>query len=114
MSKTNLCYLLLLLILLPSSYFLPSVLAKSRNPITDSEIKKKKSECYADIDRWVFPISPFNGLWGGHCKSSSIAKENCALKCLSPACYELIYESDPLEEGEKDYIRSQEFKYCMY
>ncbi|MBA0700622.1 hypothetical protein Goari_000107 [Gossypium aridum] len=72
---------------------------------TDSEIKKKKSECYADID---------SGLWGGHCKSSSIAKENCALKCLSPACYELIYESDPLEEGEKDYIRSQEFKYCMY
>ncbi|PPR92805.1 hypothetical protein GOBAR_AA27865 [Gossypium barbadense] len=71
----------------------------------DSEIKKKKSECYADID---------SGLWGGHCKSSSIAKENCALKCLSPACYELIYESDPLEEGEKDYIRSQEFKYCMY
>ncbi|MBA0632129.1 hypothetical protein Godav_000928 [Gossypium davidsonii] len=89
MSKTNLCYLLLLLILLPSSYFLPSVLAKSRNPITDSEIKKKKSECYADID---------SGLWGGHCKSSSIAKENCALKCLSPACYELIYESDPVCE----------------
>ncbi|XP_038996019.1 uncharacterized protein LOC120120456, partial [Hibiscus syriacus] len=55
-----------------------------------------------------------SGLWGGHCKSSSIAKENCALKCLSPTCYELIYESDPLEEGEKDYIRGKEFKYCMY
>ncbi|XP_038990874.1 uncharacterized protein LOC120113888 isoform X1 [Hibiscus syriacus] len=100
-------YILLLLIMLSSSSFLLSVLAKSRNPITvhDSEIKKKKSGCYADID---------SGLWGGHCKSSSIAKENCALKCLSPACYELIYESDPLEEGEKDYIRGQEFKYCMY
>ncbi|XVE90343.1 hypothetical protein DITRI_Ditri20bG0070000 [Diplodiscus trichospermus] len=98
-------YVLLSLILLPSSNFLPSVLAKSRSPITDSEIKKKKSECYADID---------SGLWGGQCRSSSIAKENCALKCLSPACYELIYESDPLEEGEKDFIRGQEFKYCMY
>ncbi|KAK8546502.1 hypothetical protein V6N12_027282 [Hibiscus sabdariffa] len=98
-------YILLLLILLSSSVFLPSVFAKSQNPITDSEVKKKKSECYADID---------SGLWGGYCKSSSIAKENCALKCLSPACYELIYESDPLEEGEKDYIRGQEFKYCMY
>ncbi|XP_022718673.1 uncharacterized protein LOC111276950 [Durio zibethinus] len=98
-------YIILLVILLSSANFLPSVLAKSRNPITDSEIKKKKSECYADID---------SGLWGGQCKSSSIAKENCALKCLSLACYELIYESDPLEEGEKDFIRSQEFKYCMY
>ncbi|EOY10328.1 hypothetical protein SCA6_002722 [Theobroma cacao] len=106
-NKSNLPVLniLLLLILLASSNFLPTVLAKSRNPITDSETKKKKSECYADIE---------SGLWGEQCKSSSIAKENCALKCLSPACYELIYESDPLEEGEKDFIRSQEFKYCMY
>ncbi|OMP05805.1 hypothetical protein COLO4_08541 [Corchorus olitorius] len=100
-----LLYILLLLILLSSSNFLPSVLAKSRNPITDAETKKKKGECYADID---------SGLWGEQCKSSSIAKENCALKCLSPTCYELIYESDPLEEGEKDFIRSQEYKYCMY
>ncbi|CAL5195365.1 unnamed protein product [Lathyrus oleraceus] len=43
-----------------------------------------------------------------------IARENCALRCLSPSCYELIYESDPLEEGEKDFIRSQEYKYCMH
>ncbi|CAK9185245.1 unnamed protein product [Ilex paraguariensis] len=55
-----------------------------------------------------------SGLWGRQCKSSTVAKENCALKCLSPACYELIYENDPLEEGEKDYTRSQEYKYCMH
>ncbi|KAI3739419.1 hypothetical protein L2E82_29823 [Cichorium intybus] len=54
------------------------------------------------------------GYWGKQCKSSMVAKENCAVKCLSPACYELIYESDPLEEGEKDYVRSQEYKYCMH
>lgn len=27
-----------------------------------------------------------------------IAKENCALRCLSPACYELVYEGDPVRE----------------
>ncbi|GLT95333.1 hypothetical protein SLE2022_130210 [Rubroshorea leprosula] len=94
-------------ILLSFSYFAPTatVLAKSRRPIADSEIRQKKSDCYTDIE---------SGLWGSHCKSSSIAKENCALKCLSPACYELVYESDPLEEGEKDLVRSQEFKYCLH
>ncbi|KAK6919841.1 Protein of unknown function DUF4787 [Dillenia turbinata] len=48
------------------------------------------------------------------CKSSMTTKENCALRCLSPSCYELVYESDPLEEGEKDLIRRQEYKYCMH
>ncbi|KAJ9179822.1 hypothetical protein P3X46_008141 [Hevea brasiliensis] len=81
------------------------VLSKSRHPISDTEIRQKKNECYADIE---------SGLWGQQCKSSMTAKENCALRCLSPTCYELIYESDPLEEGEKDLVRSQEYKYCMY
>ncbi|KAK4410968.1 hypothetical protein Sango_0169800 [Sesamum angolense] len=81
------------------------VLAKSRVPIAEAEIRQKKNDCYADIE---------SGLWGQQCKSSIIAKENCALRCLSPVCYELIYESDPLEEGEKDYSRSSEYKYCMH
>ncbi|XP_011086500.1 uncharacterized protein LOC105168214 [Sesamum indicum] len=81
------------------------VLAKSRVPISEAEIRQKKNDCYADIE---------SGLWGQQCKSSIIAKENCALRCLSPVCYELIYESDPLEEGEKDYSRSSEYKYCMH
>ncbi|XP_059651746.1 uncharacterized protein LOC132299254 [Cornus florida] len=80
-------------------------LAKSGRPISEYEIKAKKNQCYEDIQ---------SGLWGGQCKSSMVAKENCALRCLSPACYELVYESDPLEEGEKDYTRSQEYKYCMH
>ncbi|KAL1195486.1 hypothetical protein V5N11_030757 [Cardamine amara subsp. amara] len=94
------CILLLLCVC-----FVPCVLSKSLRPISDVEIRTKKSECYADIE---------SGLWGWGCKSSAIAKENCALRCLSPVCYQLIYESDPLEEGEKDLIRSQEYKYCMY
>ncbi|OAY44523.1 uncharacterized protein LOC110620519 [Manihot esculenta] len=100
----------------PSNYFLfilifsllfiaPPVISKSGRPITDAEVRQKKNECYADIE---------SGLWGPVCKSSMTAKENCALRCLSPTCYELIYEGDPLEEGEKDLGRSQEYKYCMY
>ncbi|KAG5106341.1 hypothetical protein JHK82_043311 [Glycine max] len=89
-----------------SSFFCTTLLAKSSHPISqDAQVRKNKLQCYADID---------SGLWGWSCKSTVIARENCALRCLSPACYELIYESDPLEEGEKDFIRSQEYKYCMH
>ncbi|XP_022147030.1 uncharacterized protein LOC111016066 [Momordica charantia] len=83
----------------------PTALAKSRRPVTDAETKQKKQECYTDIE---------SGLWGWNCKSSAIEKENCALRCLSPTCYDLVYGSDPLEEGEKDLARSQEYKYCIY
>ncbi|CAJ1948809.1 unnamed protein product [Sphenostylis stenocarpa] len=92
-------------LLLISSLFCQTPLAKSSLPISDSQVRKNKIQCYADID---------SGLWGWSCKSSTVARENCALRCLSPACYELIYESDPLEEGEIDLIRSQEYKYCMH
>ncbi|XP_061360102.1 uncharacterized protein LOC133304145 [Gastrolobium bilobum] len=100
--RNSLVFLLIISSLLFSS---SPLLAKSPYPISDAEVRQKKLQCYADID---------SGMWGWQCKSSMIARENCALRCLSPACYELIYESDPLEEGEKDLIRSQEFKYCMH
>ncbi|KAL0730080.1 hypothetical protein Bca4012_026173 [Brassica carinata] len=100
-AQSSTIYILLLL----SLNLFPSAFSKSPRPISDAEIREKKNQCYADIE---------SGLWGWQCKASSIAKENCALRCLSPVCYELIYESDPLEEGEKDLIRSQEYKYCMY
>ncbi|XP_050222990.1 uncharacterized protein LOC126673067 isoform X2 [Mercurialis annua] len=95
----------LLTILLIVTLISPPVLSKSRRPISENEIRQKKNECYADVE---------SGLWGQQCKLSMTAKENCALRCLSPVCYEHIYESDPLEEGEKDHTRSQEYKYCMY
>ncbi|XP_042450110.1 uncharacterized protein LOC122034822 [Zingiber officinale] len=86
--------------------FLSSVaLAKSSpRPITDNEIGDKKQTCYAEIE---------SGSWGWKCRSSIIEKENCALRCLSSVCYQLIYESDPLEEGEIDFVRGQEYKFCM-
>ncbi|XP_062154176.1 uncharacterized protein LOC133862393 isoform X2 [Alnus glutinosa] len=77
----------------------------SSSAFVEAEVRQKKNECYADVE---------SGLWGWQCKSSMVAKENCALRCLSAPCYELIYASDPLEEGEKDLLRSQEFKYCMH
>ncbi|KQK22830.1 uncharacterized protein LOC100840793 [Brachypodium distachyon] len=95
------CCLLLFVALL-----LPSAAAKSSlRPITDNEIREKKDACYTDIE---------NGLWGFACRSSATEKENCVLRCLSPECYNLIYGGDPLEEGELDYIRSHEYKYCMH
>ncbi|QCE04613.1 hypothetical protein DEO72_LG8g2650 [Vigna unguiculata] len=100
-AKPNFFFFLLLI----SSLFFPTLIAKSSRAISDTEVRKNKIQCYADID---------SGLWGWSCKSSAIERENCALRCLSPACYELIYESDPLEEGEKDFIRSQEYKYCLH
>ncbi|XP_076935456.1 uncharacterized protein LOC143602123 [Bidens hawaiensis] len=83
------------------------VLSKSsRHPISDTEIREKKQNCYAEVEL---------GYWGAKCKSSMVKKKLIVLlQCLSPACYELIYESDPLEEGERDYVRSQEYKYCMH
>ena len=37
-----------------------------------------------------------SGLWGWDCKFSAIAKENCALRCVSAACYGKIYGEDPV------------------
>ncbi|KAI4356156.1 hypothetical protein L6164_000200 [Bauhinia variegata] len=101
----NSCFAFSVILLIASPLFCSSpVLAKS-SQISDAETRQKKLQCYADID---------SGLRGWQCKSSVIARENCALRCLSPACYEIIYEGDPLEEGEKDFTRGQEYKYCMH
>ncbi|ONK58895.1 uncharacterized protein A4U43_C08F830 [Asparagus officinalis] len=64
----------------------------------------EKSKCYNDID---------SGLWGEKCMASMMERENCSLRCLSRSCYDLIYKNDPLEEGERDQVRRQEYSYCM-
>ena len=89
-----------------------------------------------------FSLPYRSGLWGWDCRSSPTEKENCVLRCLSLECYDLIYGGDPvsggirmwgfsscdildllifllgclvqLEEGELDYVRGQEYKYCMH
>lgn len=80
-----------------------------------------RSKCVGDGSVWFLYSWPANlivnsGLWGGQCKSSMIAKENCALRCLSPACYELVYEGDPVRERIVErYLISVRFPliYCL-
>jgi len=39
--------------------------------------------------------------------------ENCVNRCLSAACYDKVYAKKPLEPGEVDKLRSNEFADCM-
>ncbi|QDZ20670.1 hypothetical protein HOP50_04g31920 [Chloropicon primus] len=50
---------------------------------------------------------------GGCTGGSDVQKENCVLLCVSPECYEKIYGSDPLEEGELDTTRGRLFRTCV-
>ena len=38
---------------------------------------------------------------------------NCVNRCLSPVCYEKIYASEPLEDGEIDRKRERKFTDCV-
>ncbi|KAI3721323.1 hypothetical protein L2E82_32332 [Cichorium intybus] len=42
-----------------------------------------------------------------------IGESNASLQWSQRRIVPVCYESDPLEEREKDYVRSQEYKYCM-
>lgn len=43
---------------------------------------------------------------------SPVDKQNCILQCISQRCFDEIYASDPLEEGEIDQ-RYASFKGCF-
>ncbi|XP_024381696.1 uncharacterized protein [Physcomitrium patens] len=83
-----------------SSHYGPSPLAKWQEKV----YRQRMAACFQDIDI---------GLWGEACKASAIDKENCAMKCLSPDCYQSVYGNDPLEEGELDLKRGREFRFCV-
>ena len=38
---------------------------------------------------------------------------NCISVCLSPACFEQVYGTNPLEDGELDFDRVQRFDECF-
>ena len=40
-------------------------------------------------------------------------RDNCILKCQSPACYAEVYAADELEPGEIDTKRSKKFNACV-
>ncbi|CAK9211640.1 unnamed protein product [Sphagnum troendelagicum] len=82
----------------------PTTASTNTLGVSDRDLAKRKISCYQDID---------NGLWGSHCRSSAINKENCALRCVSHSCYDSVYGNDHLEEGEVDMRRGRQFKVCI-
>jgi hypothetical protein len=38
---------------------------------------------------------------------------NCINECISPSCYEKVYASSPLEDGEIDTRRNRDFIQCL-
>ncbi len=47
------------------------------------------------------------------CLDDDTRRENCMLRCVSPACYDQVYAADPLEEGELDTTRGRLFRNCV-
>ena len=49
------------------------------------------------------------------CSHYAVKEEsyNCVNKCASDACYDQIYASEPLEDGEIDMTRSRQFTNCL-
>jgi len=75
-----------------------------RNTLLDKQMKLNRQECEQELER------------KGHddpCNAEPIHRENCLLRCASPACYEQLYAHDPLEEGEVDTVRGRSFRSCQ-
>lgn len=48
------------------------------------------------------------------CKAVVVEESmNCVLSCISPACYNRVYEDEPLEDGEIDVRRARDFEDCL-
>lgn len=72
-----------------------------RSSHLDKDVKQRRTEC----DSIVMTL-------GTSCTQSSIARENCILKCISETCYAETYGHDALEEGEVDTVRGRAFRAC--
>ena len=40
-------------------------------------------------------------------------RENCVLRCTSEVCYDRLYGTDALEEGEIDNLRGRVYRACV-
>ena len=54
-----------------------------------------------------------NNRQGAPCTTSPVEKENCVLRCTSQHCYDRVYGTDALEEGEIDNLRGRVFRACV-
>ena len=64
----------------------------------DRDVRRQRKDCEESPQCFVLPPHENN---------------NCINQCLSSACYEQIFASDPLEDGEVDKIRTREFSKCL-
>lgn len=64
----------------------------------DREWKAKKGKCEAEQCK--------------HLKQPDLS-ENCVNECTSPKCFQEIYASDPLEDGEFDNVRGRLWTNCL-
>jgi len=97
--------LLALLLLAP----IPAEPAKKKNKgrtnlAMDRQMRELREECEQKMERAGIRDS---------CNVSPIARENCVLRCSSSACYDEVYGSDSLEEGEVDTLRNRRFRTCF-
>ncbi|TVU47894.1 hypothetical protein EJB05_07510 [Eragrostis curvula] len=128
------CYLLVLTL----AAFLASAAAKSsRRPITDIEIRQKKDACYTDVEKYVLGCCAV--LWCCYSVQSNASDGylSAALQRAVGMDVQVVADGEgelraalplagvlqphirrrpvvQLEEGELDYVRGQEYKYCMH
>ena len=63
----------------------------------DRAWKKKKKSCESSTCEELIPEEAYN----------------CVNKCLSEECFRMIYQDNPLEDGEIDNARNRQFTQCM-
>lgn len=73
-----------------------------RSGHTENRLKSLSNACATKTECFNIRSSP----------GSTADKQNCILRCVSPACYDAIYAFDPLEDGEIDQ-RFTSYKGCF-
>jgi hypothetical protein len=63
----------------------------------DRQLKTRKAKCEIEECGHMVPEESYN----------------CVNKCTSSKCFEEIYASNPLEDGEIDYDRERRFTSCL-
>ena len=76
---------------------LPVASAKSKQHRTNRQINTRRKDCEQQT-----------------CASVHVDdRENCVMRCQSPACYGQVYEGNELEPGEIDSKRARDFNACV-
>jgi len=101
-SLSNSSYLLLavkILLVLLILFLLPKLVdgRNSRRKRTEQDVRNSRKLCEKEACRHLVPEESLN----------------CVFECMSSSCYEQIYASNPLEDGEIDVSRARDFNSCV-